>query len=253
MGHRVAVVQYDIAWQSVAENLATIERMVEGVEADTIILMEMFQTGFATDPRSVAEGMDGPTVAWMRALARRKDAAVVGSVAIREGDTYRNRMLFVKPSGSVEWYDKRHLFTPGREGEFFSAGDERRVVEWRGVRFLLQVCYDLRFAVWSRQRGDYDAIIYSALWPSPRRDVWQLLLRARAIENQCYVIGVNRIGREPELQYVGDTAVINPYGEAVVECGDEPRVAVVELDMARLEAFREKFPVWRDADKFTIH
>ena len=128
MGHRVAVVQYDIAWQSVAENLATIERMVEGVEADTIILMEMFQTGFATDPRSVAEGMDGPTVAWMRALARRKDAAVVGSVAIREGDAYRNRMLFVKPSGSVEWYDKRHLFTPGREGEFFRGFKRKHVL-----------------------------------------------------------------------------------------------------------------------------
>ena len=252
MGHRVAVVQYDIAWESIAENLATIERMIEDVEADTIVLMEMFQTGFATDPRPIAEGMDGRTVEWMRMLARSKDAAVVGTVAIREGDTFRNRMLFVKPSGSVEWYDKRHLFTPGREAEFFSAGEERRVVAWRGVRFLMQVCYDLRFAVWSRQCGDYDAIIYSALWPSPRRDVWQLLLRARAVENQCYVIGVNRIGREPELHYVGDTTVIDPYGNSVAELGDRQGVAVAELDMVRLEAFREKFPVWRDADRFTI-
>lgn len=253
MGHRVALIQYDIAWQDVAKNLATLERMMHSVEADTFVLPEMFQTGFATDPRAVAEDMSGCTVKWMQRMAASKDAAVVGSVAIiDEAGAYRNRMLFVKPSGEVEFYDKRHLFSIGGEAEFFDRGVCRRVVEWRGVRFLLQICYDLRFAVWSRQRGDYDAAIYSALWPAPRRDVWQLLLRARAVENQCYVLGVNRTGREPQLSYAGDTAVIDPYGKTVVELGDAERVEVVELDMSRLEAFRKKFPVGSDADNFVI-
>ena len=253
MGHRVALIQYDIAWQDVKKNLATLERMMQSAEADTFVLSEMFQTGFATDPREVAESMSGCTLEWMRRMAQSKDAAIVGSVAIiDEAGAYRNRMLFVKPSGEVEYYDKRHLFSIGGEAQFFDRGASRRVVEWRGVRYLLQICYDLRFAVWSRQRGDYDVAIYSALWPAPRRDVWQLLLRARAVENQCYVVGVNRTGSEPQLSYAGDSALIDPYGRAVVELGEEERVEVVELDMSRLEAFRDKFPVGRDADNFVI-
>lgn len=253
MKHRVAIVQYDIAWQDVEHNLATVEALCGSVEADTIVLPEMFQTGFATDPRAVAETMDGRTVEWMRSLAQRCDAAVAGSVVISEGGDYRNRMLFVMPSGEVVRYDKRHLFSIGSEAEFFTAGNRRVVVGWRGVRFLLQVCYDLRFGVWSRQRGDYDVAVYSALWPAPRRDVWRLLLRARAVENQCYTVGVNRIGSEPELHYVGDSTVVDPYGRDVVALNDEQRVAVAEIDMERLEAFREKFPVLNDADSFIIN
>ena len=250
MGHRVAVVQYDIAWESIAENLATIERMIEDVEADPIVLMEMFQTGFVTDPRLVAD--DGRTLSWMCRMAKRLDAAVVGSVVVRDGEAYRNRMYFVKPTGEVEWYDKRHLFSIGGEAGRFTAGTERKVVEWRGVRYLLEICYDLRFPVWSRQRGDYDAIIYSALWPKARRDVWCTLLKARAIENQAYVIGVNRVGCEPELEYAGDSAVVDYRGRYVVDCGEMVGFSVAELNFEEQTKFRERFNVARDADSFEI-
>lgn len=247
---RVAVIQRDIAWSSIAENLDAVERIVFGVDADVVVLSEMFQTGFVTSPEGFAD--DGATLQRMQKWADRLDAAIVGSVIVRDGDGYRNRMYFVKPAGEVEYYDKRHLFSVGGEAQHFERGAERKVVEWRGVRYLLEICYDLRFPVWSRQRGDYDAIIYSALWPSSRREVWRTLLRARAIENQAYVVGVNRIGAEPTLNYAGDSAIIDFYGREVVDMADSEAVAVAELDMARLVEFREKFAAWKDADEFIL-
>lgn len=250
MRHRVTIIQRPIAWHDVDANLASLEGMLVDVHADIIVLSEMFQTGFVTEPCEVAD--DGRTLCWMQRMASKIDAAIVGSVIVREGESYRNRLYFVKPDGGVEWYDKRHLFSIGGEGRYFEAGAERKVVEWRGVRYLLEICYDLRFPVWSRQRGDYDAIIYSALWPKPRREVWRTLLRARAIENQAYVIGVNRIGDEPMLQYVGDSAIIDYYGRAIVDMEDCEGVASAELDMEALESFRDKFNVGCDADKFEL-
>lgn len=250
MTQRVSIVQRDIVWGDIDANLRALEHMLIDVKADVVVLSEMFQTGFVTDPRMVAD--DGRTLSWMCRMAKRVDAAVVGSVIVAEGKEYRNRMYFVKPTGEVEWYDKRHLFSIGGEAERFTQGTERKVVEWRGVRYLLEICYDLRFPVWSRQRGDYDAIIYSALWPKPRRDVWRTLLKARAIENQAYVIGVNRVGCEPELEYVGDSAVIDYRGRYVVDCGEEARFSVVELNMEEQAKFRERFNVARDADNFEI-
>ena len=251
MKHRVTIVQRPIEWQNIGANLAAIERMLEGVESDVVVLSEMFQTGFVTNPE---EGVDrGETLEWMHRMARKMDAAIVGSIIVREGESYRNRMYFVMPTGEVEWYDKRHLFTIGGEGECFERGYERKVVAWRGVRYLLEICYDLRFPVWSRQRSDYDAIIYSALWPTPRREVWRTLLRARAIENQAYVVGVNRIGKEPTLSYSGDSAVIDYYGREVVDMGDAQGVNTVELDIEALNMFRRKFDVGRDADDFTMN
>ena len=250
MKQRVAIVQRDIAWCDVKTNLNAIESMLEGVEADVVVLSEMFQTGFATDPRSVADR--GATLEWMKMMAAKMDAAVVGSVAVADDDRYYNRMYFVMPNGSVEHYDKHHLFSAGGEGERFTAGDRRVVVEWRGVRYLLEVCYDLRFPVWNRFRGDYDAIIYVALWPRPRREVWRTLLRARAIENQAYVIGVNRVGAEPGLEYAGDSAVIDFKGVEMVDVADVERVADVEINVEAQEVFRNKFNVWADADKFEM-
>jgi predicted amidohydrolase len=248
---RVVLVQYDIVWQDVKANLQALERMLEGVEADVVVLPEMFQTGFVTEPRSIVEYGDA-TLAWMRCQAERLDAAIVGSCAVEQEGRYYNRMYFVRPDGVVEYYDKHHLFTPGGEGERYARGAERKVVEWRGVRYLLQVCYDLRFPVWSRQRGDYDVIIYSALWPKPRREVWRTLLRARAIENQSYVIGVNRIGMEPGLEYSGDSMAVDGYGRVVEDRASRSGLAVVNIDVEALEAFRVKFAVWRDADSFVI-
>lgn len=231
-------------------NLAAIEDMLCGVECDTVVLSEMFQTGFVTDPSSVADS--GATLEWMQRLSRKLDAAIVGSVIVREGEEYRNRMYFVKPTGEVDWYDKHHLFSIGGEAKQFTAGKERKVVEWRGVRYLLEVCYDLRFPVWSRQCGDYDAIIYSALWPKARREVWRTLLRARAMENQAWVVGVNRIGAEPGLEYAGDSVVIDHLGRVVVDALDRECVEVAELDTQEVAKFRVRFNVSRDADSFEI-
>lgn len=251
MKHRVAIVQRTIEWRNIGANLAAIEEMLEGVACDVVVLSEMFQTGFVTNPSEVEDG--GVTIEWMQRIARKMDAAIVGSIIVKEGDAYRNRMYFVMPDGEVEWYDKRHLFTIGGEGAHFERGCERKVVAWRGVRYLLEICYDLRFPVWSRQRGDYDAIIYSALWPTPRREVWRTLLRARAIENQAYVVGVNRIGDEPTLGYSGDSAIIDYYGRVMVDMVDTEGVSVAELDMEAQEMFRRKFDVGRDADDFTMN
>ena len=249
MKQRVAIVQRDIAWSDIEANLEVVEHMLSGVKADVVVLSEMFQTGFVTNPQGVAD--EGRTLEWMKRMAAQLDAAVVGSVAIRQGEEFRNRLYFVKPDGKSLYYDKSHLFSVGGESKHFTAGRERVVVEWRGVRYLLAICYDLRFPVWSRQRGDYDAMIYTALWPKVRREVWRTLLRARAIENQAYVIGVNRVGEEPTgLIYSGDSAVIGYYGEAVKDMGDEQGVAIAEIDIEALGNFREKFAVWRDADSF---
>jgi predicted amidohydrolase len=249
MKQRVTILQRNIAWCDISANLDAIEQELQGVQSDVVVLSEMFQTGFVTAPESVAD--DGRTLEWMKHMAKALNAAIVGSIIVKEGARYYNRAYFVKPSGDVTHYDKRHLFTMGGEQERFSAGSRRTVVEWRGVRYLLEICYDLRFPVWSRQRGDYDAIIYSALWPAPRREVWRTLLRARAIENQCYVIGVNRVGDEPALHYAGDSAVVDSYGRDIVEL-EGADMATVELDMEALNTFRTKFNVGADADTFTM-
>lgn len=242
--------QRDIVWCDVERNFQQLETMLADVEADVVVLSEMFQTGFITEPEGVAD--DGRTLRWMLVAAKQIDAAIVGSVIVREDGQFFNRLYFVKPTGEVEWYDKHHLFSIGGEAEHFARGMERKVVEWRGVRYLLEICYDLRFPVWSRQRGDYDAIIYSALWPKPRREVWRTLLRARAIENQAYVVGVNRIGAEPGLEYAGDSAVIDAYGRTVVDLENRESVAVAEMDMDALSLFRGRFNVAVDADDYVM-
>ena len=248
---RIALVQHDIVWRDVDANLRALKHILEGVVADVVVLPEMFQTGFVVEPEGVVAAASA-TLEWMRCQARCMDAAVVGSFAVEEDGKYYNRMYFVCPDGRVEYYNKHHLFSPGGEAECFTAGDERRVVEWRGVRYLLQVCYDLRFPVWSRQRGDYDVALYAALWPKPRREVWRTLLRARAIENQAYVVGVNRTGMEPGLEYSGDSMLVDAYGRVQVDMESRSGVAVADIDIEALEAFRAKFAVWRDADSFVI-
>ena len=250
MKQRIAIVQRDIAWQSIDVNLDSLERMLKGVEADIVVLSEMFQTGFVTSPAGIAD--DGRTLCWMKRMASEHNFAVVGSVVVMEGENYFNRMYFVKPTGEVEYYDKHHLFSVGGEHHHFTAGDRRVVVEWRGVRYLLEICYDLRFPVWSRNVGDYDAIIYSALWPKPRREVWRTLLRARAMENQAWVVGVNRIGAEPGLEYAGDSAIIDHLGRTIVDATNRECVEVVEMDVEDVARFRERFNVSRDADNFEI-
>ena len=261
MKQYVAIVQRDIAWSDWKANAEGIMALVEALardiregkrpKVDVIIFSEMFMTGFVTNPEDVAD-RDGRNVGFMLDVARVLDAAVVGSVIVDRESEYRNRMYMVTPDADVWWYDKHHLFSIGGEAEKFTAGEDRKVIEWRGVRYLFQVCYDLRFPVWSRQRGDYDAMIYSALWPKARREVWRTLLRARAMENQAYVFGVNRIGAEPKLEYVGDSMAVDYRGDVMADCGGEATIAIVEIDLEAQRDFKRRFDVGRDADDFII-
>ena len=251
---KVALVQYDIVWADPAANRSRLDAVLDALEpVDLVVLPEMFSTGFATVPEGIAEEAPSQTLEWMKARARSMDCAVAGSVALHEDGCYYNRFWFVKPDGEVTSYDKHHLFTYSGEHLRFTRGEGRVVVEWRGFRFLLNVCYDLRFPVWSRNRKDYDAAIYVASWPSVRQFPWDTLLRARAIENQCYVLGVNRVGCDPSCEYGGGTAAVDPYGATLAACAPASgQTLVVDLDMASLEAFRAKFPVLDDAEDFEI-
>lgn len=250
---KTIIFQTDICWADPEANRMHVGGMMDACPgADLYVLPEMFSTGFCTQPEGVAEtGCE--TLEWMKRRAAEHDCAVAGSVATEEDGKYYNRFYFVTPDGQTRWYDKKHLFTYGGEHRHYTAGTERVVVSFRGVRFLLQVCYDLRFPVWSRNRKDYDAILYVASWPTPRVEAWKALLRARAIENQCYVIAVNRVGKDPYCGYSGGSAVIDPYGHTLAACEDGKEMcAVAEIDMAGLEAFRKKFPVLDDADGFSL-
>lgn len=251
---KICLLQRDIVWADPKNNARLIEEELKRQEkADLFILPEMFSTGFITDSVSDAEAVPSCSLAKMKEWAKLYDAAIAGSIAVNENGRNCNRFYFVKPDGQVTFYDKRHLFTYGGEHERFSAGDQRVVVEWRGVRFLTLVCYDLRFPVWARNLKDYDAIICVANWPAVRSYAWDTLLRARAIENQCFVLAVNRAGSDKVGAYKGGTAFINPLGETVAQCRDfEEDSLNVELSMEELEAFRERFPVLNDADSFTI-
>lgn len=249
---RIALCQTDIAWEQPAQNLARLEPLVAGADADVVVLPELFATGFTLDPAGAAETPDGPVVQTLRRWAVQYGRAVAGSVAVAEAGRFFNRMYFITPDGGCTAYDKRHLFAPGGEAEHYTPGRSRTVVEYRGFRFLLLVCYDLRFPVWSRCRGDYDAILCCASWPAPRREVWRTLLRARAIENQCYVAGVNRVGDDPSAHYAGDSVLVDFKGRTLAEADDRERTLSAAFDSGALEAFRAKFPAWRDADDFRI-
>ena len=247
---KVTIIQRNIEWANPALNVERANEAIDrNVGADLYVLPEMFSTGFCTQPEGIAEPSNSDTLRWMQRKAAETNAAIAGSVAIEEQGKYYNRFYFVKPDGSVAHYDKKHLFTYGGEHLRFTAGEERVIVEWRGVRILLEVCYDLRFPIWARNRGDYDMILYVASWPTPRVAAWSALLVARAIENQCYVAGVNRVGTDPACEYCGGSVIIDPYGKVIATCADNTECeATAEIDMQALEAFREKFPVLKDAD-----
>lgn len=250
---KVSIIQHDIVWGNPAENRLRLQQQIEAQPgADLYVLTEMWSTGFAINPEGVAE-RDEASLQWMKEMAVQQQAAIAGSLAIEQDGSFHNRLYFVKPDGEVEYYDKRHLFSYGGEDKYYSPGTERVVVEWKGVRFLLTVCYDLRFPVWMRYCNDYDAIICVANWPTVRIDSWQTLLRARAIENQCYVVGVNRVGKDPNCDYCGCSAIINPYGQTIAECEKDKECSMEAVfDMEKLNAYRAKFPALKEKDKFEI-
>lgn len=259
------LIQMDISWGAPAVNRSVAEKlMLEAAKSDIYILPEMFSTGFNISPESIAEPLQaGETLQWMCRMARTLDAAIVGSVAVKDSEgRYCNRLYFVKPDNSISFYDKRHLFTYGGENKEYSRGEEAVIVEWRGIRFMLQVCYDLRFPVFSRnficketeapeERPAYDCCIYVANWPESRRRVWDTLIRARALENQCYVLGVNRIGHDPQCYYNGGTIAVDAYGNDITKAQDDKACTITaEMDMPHLNNFRRKFPVLRDGEQF---
>ena len=216
-----------------------------------IVLPEMFSTGFITMPAGEAES-DGASLGWMKAIAKKYGCAVAGSVATEDRGLFYNRFYFVKPDGTFVKYDKRHLFSFAGEDRRFTAGSEKVITEYNGVRFFLQICYDLRFPCFSRNilPNPYDAVIYVASWPSPRIGAWDTLLKARAIENQCYAIGVNRVGKDPSCQYNGHSSIVDPYGNASASCAEGvEEIVSADLDLDSLQAFRDKFPVLKDADR----
>ena len=238
---KATLLQTDIIWADPKANLARLDELFAGLpDSDIYVLPEMFTTGFATKPEGIAEDK-GLGLEWMKKTAKSRDCAIAGSIATCEDGRYYNRFYFVTPDDC--WlYDKHHLFTYSGEHEHFTAGNNKVIAEWRGVKFRLAVCYDLRFPAWLRNEdGGYDVLLVVASWPSPRAEAWKALLKARAIENQCYVIGVNRIGEDPSCKYSGDSAFIDAYGQPATE-----------IDMEALQAFRQKFPVLKDADKFEI-
>lgn len=251
---KITLLQTEISWNDPETNRRRAAEMMRKAEkSDVYVLPEMFSTGFATQPEGIAEEDEG-SLRWMMKMAKELDAAVAGSIATKvEEGVYCNRMYFVKSDEMVSFYDKRHLFSYAGEDKRYKAGEERKVVEFRGVRFLLQVCYDLRFPVWSRNTGDYDCAIYVANWPQSRIEAWNTLLKARAIENQAYVCGVNRVGNDDACQYVGGTQLIDPYGRVAARCEDNREGTVtVELNMEELREFREKFTAIKDEDVFEV-
>lgn len=253
---KIAAVQMDIKARDVAENLRRADALIDAHPgADVYVLPEMFSTGFDMEPDVAAEPEGGASLQWMRRKAAETGAVICGSVATAvELFTYTNRMYFVTPEGEVTAYDKHHLFTYSGENNAYTPGTERVVAEWRGVRFLLEVCYDLRFPVWSRCRDDYDVMLYVADWPVKRRVAWDVLLQARALENQCFVCGANRVGTDRlDCVYNGGSVIIGPYGDIMATAPDNAETIVMaEIDMQRLRDFRAKFPVSADADPFTL-
>ena len=252
---RISLVQTHLDWQQPEANRVRLTSLLAPLEGQTdlIVLPEMFTTGFSMSPDEVAEPMQGPTLAWMQAQARTLGAAVCGSVVIEE-DGYRNRLLFVTPDGEVHHYDKHHLFRMANEHEYYVAGTRRGIIEYKGWRILPQICYDLRFPVWCRNRDDYDLMLCIANWPSPRRDPWRTLLLARAIENQSYVVGVNRVGEDGKgLEYSGDSLLVDFKGQALLDGpAREPFIKTGQLNSEDLQQFRHNFPVWQDADDFIL-
>ena len=251
----VALIQADLVWEKVDENLSRLNEMVSRVSkgTDLILLPETFSTGFTMNAERYAEELDGSSVRWMKKVAGERGCVIAGSLIIKDQGGVYNRLFWVTPDGIGGTYDKRHLFRMGREDQHFVPGNRRPVFTLGGLRFLPQICYDLRFPVFSRNRGDYDVLFYVANWPAPRQMVWDALTRARAIENQTYLLAVSRVGVDGEgVDHVGGSCVYDPVGNAMGILDHQEGILTATLEPEKLHEFREKFPAWKDADRFTI-
>lgn len=279
----ISTIQTNLIWEEKSANLRLLEQKIAAIEEKTeiVVLPEMFSTGFSMDPGQHAEEMDGETIQWMQRVSRENGIILTGSVIIKEAGEFFNRLVWMLPNGQYGHYDKRHLFAYAGEDEKYKPGNKRLIASVKGWKINLQVCYDLRFPVWSRNRvfdsaqtdsaqtghtstptnsgtgplpvPEYDVLIYVANWPERRSHAWKTLLCARAIENQCYVIGVNRVGTDGNnIYHSGNSLVIDPLGQVLYHMADEEDIFTIALQKEKLEEVREKFPFWKDGDSFTI-
>lgn len=256
----ITTIQSNLIWEEKSANLRLLEQKIIGIEEKTeiVVLPEMFSTGFSMKPEMLAETMDGETVEWMKRVSRENSIVLTGSIIIKEDGNYFNRLIWMLPNGQYGRYDKRHLFAFGEEDKHYSPGSKRLIASVKGWKINLLVCYDLRFPVWARQKkseagAEYDVLIYVANWPERRSHAWKTLLCARAIENQCYVVGVNRVGTDAKnILYSGNSLVIDPLGQVLYHMADEEDVNTITLQKEMLEDVRSKFPFWKDADSFNI-
>jgi predicted amidohydrolase len=252
----LALIQTSLYWENPDENLTSLSDRIDALpeQVQLVVLPEMFSSGFTMNPAAVAETMHGKSVEWMRKTAKKKQTALVGSLVIEENNQYFNRLIFVHPSGDIEHYDKRHLFTLAGENKVYTSGKKRLIVNYNGWRICPLVCYDLRFPAWSRNTENYDLLIYVANWPKPRVDAWDALLKARAIENMSYAAGVNRVGMDGNLhEYSGHSAIYDALGRIVSAPQiDEEKVVMAVLDKKPLQTIREKLKFLDDRDAFSL-
>lgn len=253
---RVALIQSDLVWENPTENRKRFEEKINGLsdKIDLIVLPEMFTTGFTMNASDVAETMEGETIQWLQDLAQKRSIAITGSIIIRENDNFYNRLLFVHPSGKIDSYNKKHTFTLAGEHEVFSAGTERIIVDYKGWKICPLVCYDLRFPVWARNTENYDLLLYVASWPKPRIEAWDVLLKARAIENMSYTIGVNRVGVDPnKYEYIGNTVCYDTLGNCLAKNNQgTEEILIVELNKQEQTKTRNRFCFLDDRDAFVI-
>ena len=258
---RFTLIQSSLSWEGKEANLHAFERKIKDLEeaAQVVILPEMFSTGFSMRPEVLAEDMKGETVQWMKRVAAENRIILTGSVIIEEEGRYYNRLIWMLPNGQYGYYDKRHLFAFAEEDKHYTAGKKRFIASANGWKINLLVCYDLRFPVWARQQAgedgsfEYDVLIYVANWPERRSHAWKTLLVARAIENQCYVIGVNRVGEDGnKIYHSGDSMIVDPTGEVLYHKAHDEDVFSITLEKEHLDNVREKFQFWRDADDFNV-
>ena len=252
---KVSIIQPDIIWEDKTRNLSHLDEMVLPLfeKTDIVILPEMFSSGFSMNTEKLSEPADGQTFQWMKEIAKRGNFGLCGSYIVFEDHHFYNRFVFVSPGNESWHYDKRHLFSMAGENKFFTPGISKLVFRFRDVTISPFICYDLRFPVWSRNRNEYDLAVYVANWPQVRINVWDTLIKARAIENQCYVAGANRVGKDGTgTSYSGGSYIVNPRGEIIKSGGSQECTITSEISMSELNEFREKFPVQKDSDDFQI-
>lgn len=252
---KTALIQTSLFWENPNNNRQYLSDKINSISqyVDLIVLPEMFSSGFTMNPQQVAETMDGPTVNWMKEKARNRDCALTGSVVITENGNFYNRLLFVHPNGKTEWYDKRHLFTLAGEDKVYTSGKHKLIVDYKGFKICPLICYDLRFPVFSRNVEEYDVLLYVANWPQTRINAWDILLKARAVENMSYVLGVNRVGTDgSNLEYVGHSQAIDFLGNFIQEPNEKEEIFIIDLDKEALLETRKKLAFLNDKDTFQI-